>query len=170
MITQSSTTFGRGDVVGVSPVELGKDVNPATASLSHSFDESENSQVFLFVTVCPGSSDTFHVVSYYIKWVTTSWTHGTIITDPCIDWPALTRPKKENPDFGSNWEKNRFLVEFQENPKPILGKIFCSFFYTICPRILSIWNPMYNNGQGFLELQNVNNPPGNSNTLNYDNP
>ena len=51
MITQSSTTFGRGDVVGVSPVELGKDVNPATASLSHSFDESENSQVFLLITI-----------------------------------------------------------------------------------------------------------------------
>ena len=33
-------------------------------------------------TVCPGSSDTFHIVSYYIKWVTTSWTHGI---SACID-------------------------------------------------------------------------------------
>ena len=29
-------------------------------------------------TVCPGGSDPFYIVSYYIKWVTTSWTHGTI--------------------------------------------------------------------------------------------
>ena len=25
-------------------------------------------------TVCPGSSDPFYIVSYYIKWVITSWT------------------------------------------------------------------------------------------------
>ena len=30
-------------------------------------------------TVCLRSSDTFYVVSYYIKWVTTSWTY-------CIEW------------------------------------------------------------------------------------
>ena len=29
-------------------------------------------------TVCPKSSDPFHIVSYYIKWVTTSWTHSII--------------------------------------------------------------------------------------------
>ena len=28
-------------------------------------------------TVCPRSSDPFHIVTYYIKWVTTSWTDGT---------------------------------------------------------------------------------------------
>ena len=27
------------------------------------------------ITVCPGSSDPFYIVTYYIKWVTTSWTH-----------------------------------------------------------------------------------------------
>ena len=26
--------------------------------------------------ICPRSSDLFYIVSYYIKWVTTSWTHG----------------------------------------------------------------------------------------------
>ena len=30
----------------------------------------------LYITVCPGSSDTFYVVTYYIKWVTTSWTYS----------------------------------------------------------------------------------------------
>ena len=28
------------------------------------------------LTVCPRSSDTLYVVAYYIKWVTSSWTHG----------------------------------------------------------------------------------------------
>ena len=27
-------------------------------------------------TVCPGSSDPSHIVSYYIKGVTTSWTYS----------------------------------------------------------------------------------------------
>ena len=29
-------------------------------------------------TVCQGSSDPFYEVTYYIKWVTTSWTDGKI--------------------------------------------------------------------------------------------
>ena len=29
-------------------------------------------------TVCPGSSDPFYIVSYYIKSVTTSWTQSTL--------------------------------------------------------------------------------------------
>ena len=29
-------------------------------------------------TVCPGSSDPFYIVSYYIKWVTTSWTYSMV--------------------------------------------------------------------------------------------
>ena len=31
--------------------------------------------VFTKSTVCPRSSDPFHVANYYIKWVTTSWTY-----------------------------------------------------------------------------------------------
>ena len=27
-------------------------------------------------TVCPRSSDPFYIISYYIKWVTTSWTNS----------------------------------------------------------------------------------------------
>ena len=29
-------------------------------------------------TVCPKGSDPFYVVSYYIEWVTTSWTYSMI--------------------------------------------------------------------------------------------
>ena len=27
-------------------------------------------------TVCPGSSDPFYILTYYIKWATTSWIHS----------------------------------------------------------------------------------------------
>ena len=37
-------------------------------SKSHAWD-------LLFYTVCPRSLDPFHKVSYYIKWVKTSWTY-----------------------------------------------------------------------------------------------
>ena len=40
-------------------------------------------EIFFFLTnvvytVFPGSSDPFYIVSYYIKWVTTSWTYSKI--------------------------------------------------------------------------------------------
>ena len=31
-------------------------------------------------TMCPRSSDPFYIVSYYIKWVTTAWTHSSLPT------------------------------------------------------------------------------------------
>ena len=33
---------------------------------------------FFYPTICPESSDPFCIVSYYIKGVTTSWTHSRI--------------------------------------------------------------------------------------------
>ena len=35
-------------------------------------------------TICPGSSDPIYIVSYYIKWVTTSWTYSSISGQPVI--------------------------------------------------------------------------------------
>ena len=29
--------------------------------------------------ICPRSSDPIYIVSYYIKWVTTSWTHSIVV-------------------------------------------------------------------------------------------
>ena len=29
--------------------------------------------------MCPGSSDPFYIVTYYIKWATTFWTHSNYI-------------------------------------------------------------------------------------------
>ena len=31
---------------------------------------------YILNTVCPRSSDSFYIASYYIKWVTTSWTYS----------------------------------------------------------------------------------------------
>ena len=33
----------------------------------------------LILTVCQGISDPIYIVTYYIKWVTTSWTDGTLV-------------------------------------------------------------------------------------------
>ena len=38
----------------------------------------------LIATVCPGSSDPFYIVTYYIKWITTSWTYSIILTQSLI--------------------------------------------------------------------------------------
>ena len=44
-------------------------------------------------TVCPGSSDPFYIVSYYIKWVTTSWTHSIY----------MCRKLTQTRQFGEEW-------------------------------------------------------------------
>ena len=40
---------------------------------------NQQRKVFYSYTVFPGSSDPFCIVTYYIKWVTTSWTHSTVL-------------------------------------------------------------------------------------------
>ena len=40
-------------------------------------------------TVCPGSSDQIYIVTYYIKSVTTSWTHSRSVYDAIPANPAL---------------------------------------------------------------------------------
>ena len=45
------------------------------ARLYSSWDEQEI-YTMLIHTVCPGRSDPFYIVTFYIKWVTTSWTDG----------------------------------------------------------------------------------------------
>ena len=35
-------------------------------------------------TVCPRSCDPFYIITYYIKWVTTSWTHSTYSKEASI--------------------------------------------------------------------------------------
>ena len=39
-----------------------------------------------YTTVCPRSSYPFHIVIYYIKWVTISWTYSIILI---VVWPRV---------------------------------------------------------------------------------
>ena len=57
----------------VSSLYLARDVSRRhSPSLSKLFRTLQK----YVITVCPRSSDPFYIVTYYIKWVTTSWTHS----------------------------------------------------------------------------------------------
>ena len=47
-------------------------------------------------TVCPGSSVPFYIVTYCIKWVTTSWTHSK----PCKHWNSPDNPAHQGSGDG----------------------------------------------------------------------
>ena len=41
-------------------------------------------------TICSGCSDPFYIVSYYMKWVFTSWTHSTAVQkEGLCDHPSV---------------------------------------------------------------------------------
>ena len=48
----------------------------------------KKSRIHLRNIISPGSSDSSYIVTYYIKWVTTSWTHSNIKQLPAI-WLIL---------------------------------------------------------------------------------
>ena len=52
-------------------------------------------QVTLQYTVFPGSSGPFYVVTYYIKWVTTPWTHSTVTRNGIAQ--GLTTTMEQDP-------------------------------------------------------------------------
>ena len=47
--------------------------------------ENEQNTHPVCFTVCPGSSDQFYIVTYYIKWVTTSWTYSTMVQEEPVE-------------------------------------------------------------------------------------
>ena len=58
-------------------------------------------------TICPGSSDPFYVVNYYIKRVTTSWTYSRFLGQNNIYKTNL--PKQLWKDLFPE-EKTKFLI------------------------------------------------------------
>ena len=50
-------------------------------------------------TLCTGSRDPFYIVSYYINWVTTSWTHSTV-------------PRAYEHSFDRAIKHQRYLTDF----------------------------------------------------------
>ena len=49
----------------------------------------EKKSMRLVCTVYPGSSDTFYILSYYIKWVTNSWTDSNLCQSLIISFPKI---------------------------------------------------------------------------------
>ena len=58
-------------------------------------------------TVCPGSSDPLYIVTYYIKWVTTFWTHSTLKIPLFLDlvWPCFAPLPIFGPSCFLFWKK-----------------------------------------------------------------
>ena len=63
------------------------------------------------LTICPRSSDPFYIASYYIKWVTTSWTHSIYFIF------LLEATKKNNLDWGHDVSK---VLKNQKTLSPLL--------------------------------------------------
>ena len=51
------------------------------------------------MTICPRSSDSFYIVSYYKKWVTFSWTHSREIEIGKRQSSKLSRKENAVPDI-----------------------------------------------------------------------
>ena len=50
-------------------------------------------------SICPRSSDPFYALTYYIKWVTTSWTYGTTLSK-CKGYGPMNRIRIQKPYQG----------------------------------------------------------------------
>ena len=70
--------------------------------------------------MCPRSADQFYVVTYYIKWVTTSWTYSTLAPalrlhsgeNASVSRVSLATldPPMKNPRYASGCEVNLILL------------------------------------------------------------
>ena len=91
---------------------------------------------FDLYTVCPINSDSFYIVSYYRKWVTTSWTHRNIrleiYNNLCIPLTFMPRRLRSclseaglqirmEPDPGSEYEK----FHTRNSKKLEIGSWYC---------------------------------------------
>ena len=63
-------------------------------------------------TICPRSSDQFYIVCYYIKWVTTSWTHSIKLLRG-VKWKINFDLFKA---FIYIWKIIKIIVLFQRRP------------------------------------------------------
>ena len=65
-------------------------------------------------TVCPRSSDSFYVVTYYIKWVTTSWTYSS---NKYIDVVSLISNKR-------HFSGHVFQLKYLQQKKTTTGEFY----------------------------------------------
>ena len=71
---------------------------------------------FSICTICPRSNDSFYIVSYNIKRVTTSWTHS--ISTGLIWWPGA---RIDNPSRDHRWGQSGRV--HQEQGGSIQGQV-----------------------------------------------
>ena len=74
-------------------------------------------------TICPRSSDLFYIVSYYIKWVTTSWTHSLIDSLEVNISSALQHLQLLN-RVGNDCKIGAFLTQILNDFSPLILRIF----------------------------------------------
>ena len=72
MVNLNVAAFRHGQLKKFGPVVIGC----VLSTVENFLHRSLTSIKLLKCTICPGSSDPFYVVTYYIKWVTISWTHS----------------------------------------------------------------------------------------------
>ena len=71
--------LARATAVGVPAGQVQITVNNFTLEKifrNVNFNAGKLYENIIRLKVCPGSSDPSYIVAYYIKWVTTSWTHS----------------------------------------------------------------------------------------------
>ena len=88
-------------------------------------------------TVCPGSSDPFYILSYYIKWVTTSWTHSIYVHFRRAPKTSLTfapdplYPRGQGTPYITIWRPYN-LFQFFTCSKLLYPSYPSSFSYSYC--------------------------------------
>ena len=91
-----------------------------------------------YCTICPRSSDPFYIVTYFIKWVTTSWTHYRKMHMGIWEiWTSANRlyftPCSE---FLELYRSPCFCITTQILPNPghagNISKLLGFFYYTWC--------------------------------------
>ena len=99
-------------------------------------------------TVCPGSSNPFYIISCYIKWVTTSWTHS--------NYAGACSSTGSKPDGGEvKFKKLKLSHKTKSQVR------FCDIIlYTVCPRSSDPFlysKVLYKMSHYFLDTQYVQN-------------
>ena len=84
-------------------------------------------------TVCPRSSDPFYVVTYYIKWVATSWTYSMF-----INFLVVTRKESMLSSIHSNalkWSTQLIWAELYRKPVQHVREVHCGYLVLYLPFI-----------------------------------
>ena len=78
-----------------------------------------------YVTVCPGSSYPFYIVSYFIKWVTTSWTYGIYIHNIQDGVRLLIKHNFHSANIDELFQNPNFLERFIAQMSIIILTLIC---------------------------------------------